>query len=356
MVGCLSFLLQREWRIGTEVCTAAAGGKRSFFVDANGALLACGKQERDEVGLRGGTSQTPFTVAVPTPVPSMAGVRIRAVACSDCRNLAVSEAGQLFAWGRQLQPMLEENIAGRECEWQAPVPTVMEELRNHRVRQVVAGEWHSAALTEDGALFTWETQREEDAEPGDPVPELGHGLFFHGFGVPRRVRVFAGVRIASVAAGCGFTVAVTEAGAVFSFGMADGRLGHGRDDEEEHVYFPKRIEALDGIHVAIVAVGVSHALALTRCGRVYSWGAQGGESPVHGLGNDSDGSSDGDERIDCDYFIPRVIKSLLGNRVRAIAAGEHMSCAVTEAGALYTWGENGYGNLGHGQTRHQNKP
>jgi alpha-tubulin suppressor-like RCC1 family protein len=51
-----------------------------------------------------------------------------------------------------------------------------------------------------------------------------------------------------------------------------------------------------------------------------------------------------------------VIKSLLGNRVRAIAAGEHMSCAVTEAGALYTWGENGYGNLGHGQTRHQNKP
>jgi hypothetical protein len=39
------------------------------------------------------------------------------------------------------------------------------------------------------------------------------------------------------------------------------------------VFLPKRIVALNGLHVVSVAAGFWHALALTRCGRVYSWGA-----------------------------------------------------------------------------------
>jgi regulator of chromosome condensation len=168
------FLLQREWRRGMELFTVAAGRNRSFFVDANGALLACGREDEGEIGLlglRGSTSQTFFTAVVPTPVPSMAGVRIRAVISHDHCNLALSEAGQVFAWGRQPPYSFEENIA-----WsmrQPPVPTVGEDLRNHRVRQVVAGGYHCAALTEDGALFTWETLRNHQAVIGEPVPELG---------------------------------------------------------------------------------------------------------------------------------------------------------------------------------------
>jgi hypothetical protein len=47
------YLLEREWRIGTEACTVAAGGSRSFFVDASGALLVCGKEGPGEIGLLG---------------------------------------------------------------------------------------------------------------------------------------------------------------------------------------------------------------------------------------------------------------------------------------------------------------
>jgi alpha-tubulin suppressor-like RCC1 family protein len=52
----------------------------------------------------------------------------------------------------------------------------MEELRNHRVRQMVAGYSHCAALAEDGVLVTWETRREDgrrDVKPDEPAPELG---------------------------------------------------------------------------------------------------------------------------------------------------------------------------------------
>jgi alpha-tubulin suppressor-like RCC1 family protein len=78
----------------------AAGRNRSFFVDANGGLLACGAEELPGMlGLRKGTSQTPFTAVVPTPVPSMAGTRIRSVVCNNDHNFALSEAGQIFHWG-----------------------------------------------------------------------------------------------------------------------------------------------------------------------------------------------------------------------------------------------------------------
>jgi alpha-tubulin suppressor-like RCC1 family protein len=123
-----------------EPRTVAAGRDRSFFVDANGALLVCGKEAEGEIGLlglRGGTSQTSFKVVAPTLVPSMAGVRIRAVASHDYCNLAVSEAGLVFEWGNKPQPCVEEDVGW--SKWQPPVPTVVEELRNHRVRQVVAG-------------------------------------------------------------------------------------------------------------------------------------------------------------------------------------------------------------------------
>jgi hypothetical protein len=53
-------LLKREWRSEIKLDTLAAGLNRSFFVDANGALLACGAESKEEVGLLGlqvGTSQ-----------------------------------------------------------------------------------------------------------------------------------------------------------------------------------------------------------------------------------------------------------------------------------------------------------
>jgi alpha-tubulin suppressor-like RCC1 family protein len=339
-----------------EVRTVAAGKCCSFFVDANGALLACGAEEEGQVvrlGLREGTSQTSFTAVVPTPVPSTAGIRIRAVSCHSNGNLAVSEAGHVLAWGLQVQPLLEQHVRWRK--WHPPVPTVMAELRNHRVRQVGAGYLHCAALTEDGALLTWETKREVDDQPDEPVPELGYGRVIPECGVPCRAYTLEGVRIASVAVGAGFTVAVTEAGAVYTFGVGGGHLGHGGGVGIEHVSLPKRIEALNDVHVATVAAGYYHTLALTRCGRVYSWGLKRRNGMMFGLGNDSAGG-DSNDKGDDDHSIPCLITALLGERVRTIAAGSGSSCAVTDTGALYTWGDNVNGNLGHGDVRHRNRP
>lgn len=60
--------------------------------------------------------------------------------------------------------------------------------------------------------------------------------------------------------------------------------------------------------------------------------------------------------IRADEALPQEVEALNGLRVCAVTAGNDASCAVTEAGELYAWG-NGYrGRLGHGDVTAQLAP
>jgi alpha-tubulin suppressor-like RCC1 family protein len=130
-----------------------------------------------------------------------------------------------------------------------------------------------------------------------------------------------------------YTLAVSEAGEVFSFGKGEyGRLGHG---DQVDVELSKQIEALRGVYVLTVAAGGAHALALTRSGKVYSWGYGSSGQLGHGL-------------LGTNTTTPAIIEALRGVRVERIAAGEAHSCAASQAGHLLTWGCGISGKLGHG--------
>ena len=146
-----------------------------------------------------------------------------------------------------------------------------------------------------------------------------------------------------VALGWCFTLAVTDAGAVFSFGCSNGgfTLGHGSFAfAAEAEVLPRRIEALalTGRRFVAVAAGSFHALALTEKGELYGWGR--GRGTGHG----------GDDPT------PQRVTALIGQPVKHVHSGSDSSCAVTEKGELYTWGDSGDGQLGHGDDSAQQTP
>ena len=49
-----------------------------------------------------------------------------------------------------------------------------------------------------------------------------------------------------------------------------GKLGHG---DARFQWLPTRVRALNGVKVASIAAGESHALCATREGKVYAWGS-----------------------------------------------------------------------------------
>jgi len=324
-------LLKRDRR-DAQVMQAplAAGRYHSIFIDRAGHLVTCGRG-----GLLGhamdpdANTQSLRHIGLPTPVPSMQDRRIVSVASSDAHCLALSAGGEVYSWGDDLYGSLGHGeVAGGD------VPRRIESLR--RVERIAAGSsWTSAAVDEDGRLFTWGMAMLIVEEDEDPELEafavtsgLGHELDAETEyqATPKRVDALSQERVVGVALGDGFTLAVTDAGAVFSFGHQHTVLGH---DSYEDEVLPRRIKALaeTGRRFVAVAAGDHHALALTEEGELYGWG---------------DGGANGHGR---EERTPQRVAALIGQRVKLVYAHGSASCAVTEKGELLTWG--GYIDVGH---------
>lgn len=203
---------------------------------------------------------------------------------------------------------------------------------------------HSAAIDSEGVLYTWgfgqatgHSLAKPLAEPRELNPILGEG-----------------VKVAGVACGGAFTLALTTTGKVYSFGLwAHGRLGLGPIATSTDGYSRRRMHkyklkpALVGgklgkERVVKVAAGTGHSLAVTAAGHVYAWG----RDDFGQLGLDAR-SSGGFVSV----FEPERVSAFAGGngrRVVDVACGAFHSLALDERGHVWSWGAAGGPCLGHG--------
>ncbi|KAI8124136.1 putative E3 ubiquitin-protein ligase HERC2 [Lucilia cuprina] len=160
--------------------------------------------------------------------------------------------------------------------------------------------------------------------------------------VPTFSQTISRLRPIHIAGGSKSLFIVSQDGKVYACGEGtNGRLGLGTS---ANISVPRQVPVLHQYVVKKVAVhsGGKHALALTLDGKVFSWGE--GEDGKLGHGN----------RLTMDK--PKMIESLRSKKIRDIACGSSHSAAITSAGELYTWGLGEYGRLGHGDNATQLKP
>mmetsp|Transcript_10477 Transcript_10477/g.12019 ORF Transcript_10477/g.12019 Transcript_10477/m.12019 type:complete len:274 (+) Transcript_10477:70-891(+) len=91
----------------------------------------------------------------------------------------------------------------------------------------------------------------------------------------------------------------------------------------------------------VLALGLGHSLALLD-GKVFSFGT--GSHGALGHGN----------KLDQEF--PKQIERLKNLTVKSVSAGGYHSVVLTEDGRLYTFGEGGFGRLGHGDEAGQDRP
>jgi len=335
------YLLKRDFHDALRrEAPLAVGYSHSLFVDKEGRLhLAC---PRDAIKAEGvgepllghdwGSDAGASTVSVPpTLVPAMHDTRTVSVASGGGQCLALSAVGEVYSWGDGTDGELGHADRGAMAG-----PRRIETLE--RVESLAAGVYTSAAVDDRGRLFTWGLAAFNGGKPTglgyELDPETECQL------TPKRVDALSVDRVVGVALGRGFTLAVTDAGAVFSFGGGGfGALGHGLSTSE---VLPRRIEALTdtGRRFVAVAAGDCHSLALTEYGHIYGWG----DGPANGHGQEQ--------------RTPQLVTALAGVRVLLAYARGRSSCAVTEKGELYTWGTryNNSFHLGHGVNAPQYTP
>lgn len=186
--------------------------------------------------------------------------------------------------------------------------------------------------------------------------------------LPTRVPFSVATPVREVAAGESHCLLLSHGGSVFSWGEnnAHGQLGQGDTLPQRE---PRRVRALDGLHVMQVACGKEHSLVLTTGGDAYSFG--NGTLGRLGLGVAVDAWTP--QRICAagkrgtpsfareNAHVSEVVAARLADveplpRLVMVAAGLFHSLGTAADGSVYSWGSGTNGRLGHGDTVMQLRP
>ena len=305
---------------GTAVTALATGGKHSLALTSAGTVLAWGSNHFGQLG-NGSTvdSPTPVQVAMPN------GTVVTAIAAGGSHSLAVTAAGQVFAWGDN-----EYGQLGDGTTVASDIPVRVRLAKSIKVIAVRASYNYSVALTAVGHVLTWGY---------NGSGQLGNG-FHTASEIPTRVRLPKGTIVRAIASGGFDGLALTRSGRVLAWG--DNRYGQLGDGTRRSSDVPVRVRLPVGTKVVALGGGSQHSLALTSTGKVLAWG-------WNRFGQLGDGTSRGSD-------VPVHVRLPSGVRVTALSAGGGFSVALTSTGQILTWGHNEFGQLGDGGTASSQRP
>eukprot|EP00397_Hematodinium_sp_SG-2012_P045160 GEMP01050625.1.p1 GENE.GEMP01050625.1~~GEMP01050625.1.p1 ORF type:complete len:394 (+),score=63.36 GEMP01050625.1:35-1216(+) len=252
------------------------------------------------------------------------------VACGWNHSAVVNTDGSLHTYGENKEKQLGHENGEKGQVGQVDLTYVA---------QIALGGYHSAAVTRSGDLYTWGWG----------------GSFWSGSGAlgsgtqdthPVPLRIPLPDKVYQVACAKQHSLVLLQNGTVLSSGKGDyGRLGRG--DTSDDLYFSpieyflgirdSILEATGGVSaIKKVDCGAHFSVALTEAGELFVWGRN--DQGQLGLGDDSMGDIHSTERY------PRLLRSfpMEGLKVVDFACGDHHVTALTNHGALYTWGDNAW--------------
>ena len=303
-------------KIMDNVKAVSLGESHSAAITKDGSLYMWGDNSRYQFG--NGTHED-------STVPIKIMDNVKSVSLGQDHSAAITEDGSLYMWGfncdGQLGIGVPEEI-GIPQSSSVPIKIL------DNVKSVSLGDFHSAAITEDGSLYTWgDNEFGALGRPQDEMYFVNHVGYYYG---PTPVKIMDNVK--SVSLGGAHSGAITEDGSLYMWGYnIYGQLGNGesgRDENHNEKISTIPIKIMD--NVKSVSLGEYYSSAITEDGSLYMWG----NNAYGELGN---GTTE-------DSSVPIKIM----DNVKSVKLGSSHSSAITEDGNLYMWGYNRKGNLGNG--------
>ena len=268
----------------------------------------------------------------PRLVDTLAGVRITGVALGNCHGGAISAVGEVYMWGGGA---FGELGLGEDVQ-QTPRPRLLPALHGHRVMDLSCGFYHTACVTDDGAVWTWGWGRDG---------QLGH---VEASATPMRVDALRERSVSRVACGHHATCVLCRNGDVYLWGDLSG--GGGGDRQVRRAELP-------GGAARAVAVGGKHALVVLGDGRLFAWGE--GRHGQLGLGDLTERATPGHVSTLCGVNTAScgeahsAAVAMLAQPTAGLPLTDHQALGIAAGSShLWVWGRNRYGGAGaHGDVR-----
>jgi regulator of chromosome condensation len=193
---------------------------------------------------------------------------------------------------------------------------------------IAAGDSCSFALTTEGAVYGWGTFRKNEGILGF---ERGNHT------APRPVYLDSVKKVTQLVCGTNHVYALDKERHVYAWGNGQqNQLGR-RVTERSLIQAlqPNKIGFHDtsikkhSQRIAYIASGDYHGLAIAEDGHIWAWGANN---------YCETGYTDNAGADDASVLQPKIIHSLEGKNVQALAAGSHHNLAITKDGQVLVWG------------------
>lgn len=206
----------------TKVVAIATGSNHVLTLDTKGKIYTWGAAEQNQLGRRVVQRDMKASALRPGGLSFKRGVKIAKIAAGSYHSFALDTQGRVWAWG--LNNFCQLGIEADAGEDDATVlqPTLVESLSEYRVADIIGGEHHSLALTDDGKVLVF--GRIDGNQSGIPKERLTRGnCRYDEFDKPRMIVVPAVVEIPAVIesadSGTDTSLAVTKEGKVWSWGF-----------------------------------------------------------------------------------------------------------------------------------------
>ena len=246
--------------------------------------------------------------------------KIKSLSVGRDHLAAVTDDGLLYTWGRNGKYECGQGHGDDVLE-----PTLVSTLQDFPLKKVVCGDNHTAALSEDGLVFTW----------GMGGSMWSAGALGHGDKEPQPTPVVIdyfydnGITIKDIQSGCNFMCAMTDKGEIYSWGRGEYGTLTTTNTKDELVPKKSDFPSVYGKVVDIVC-GYTSCMMRTEDGKVYTWGRDDDSQLGRGQGLSMDSYA-----ID---YTPLPIELPEGETVKEMAAGYGSAAILCDSGNVYWWG------------------
>ncbi|XP_067014557.1 RCC1 and BTB domain-containing protein 1 isoform X2 [Anabrus simplex] len=185
------------------------------------------------------------------------------VACGSHHSLALTDEGEVFAWGQNNCGQVGSGVSTNQS---AP-RRVNSGISTKRCVSIACGQTSSMAVTDAGEVYGWGYNGNGQLGLGNNINQMS----------PNRVATLQGVVVTKIVCGYAHTMAMSDVGMLYTWGANSyGQLGTGNKTNSN---LPVLVAADIGRIVDIAATHYTHISAvMTQSFRVYMWGQCRGQS------------------------------------------------------------------------------
>ncbi|MEO3827663.1 hypothetical protein [Actinomadura sp. B10D3] len=334
------------WKVAAgnlHTCAVLVGGEVVCWGQNLYGILGSGDQEANDGSI--GDDEVPADVPVGGDIMVNLGRNrtAKAIAAGGSHTCVIDDLDDVMCWGLSDKGQLgyenaEEIIGDTENPGQVNAVT----LGPRKVRAIAAGEDHTCAVTDHGAVYCWGDNSHGQLGLPDLTEQIGDNETPAEAGQVD----LNGMKAVDITAGRAHTCATLEDATLLCWGdNTYGATGLGSPVLD----LPSDSDPVDlgGTGVTTAVAGYDHTCT-ALAGSVHHvrcWGHVGEQSKDGRLGLPDLGTFEdlGDDEPPSSASWVR----LAGDSVVALAAGIAHTCAVTTAGTVRCWGDNVDGALGN---------